>query len=262
MRMLKLPLLVAPLVLAGCILTTGQITVDFELDVGFAQHDVGIDGSCVDVGILPELFRDLQRRLGESFQAVAIDTNRHGCFDPALQHHHAPVDRLQGRRGRDAGQRRDRVDLVPDVVNGDTVSPLVGGPWPEAKAGVDQMQPSSQHGQHAAGIGTVGGLPQNLAVKFGHGVAELHLVESRLVAVGVVAEHDEGLPRLEQGAEAAHGRRPVDDVQADPDARVVILSSLGAQNDIEECLKMGARSYLQKPIDPEAMERVLRDALA
>ena len=31
MRMLKLSLLVAPLVLAGCILTTGQITIDFDL---------------------------------------------------------------------------------------------------------------------------------------------------------------------------------------------------------------------------------------
>jgi two-component system chemotaxis response regulator CheY len=50
--------------------------------------------------------------------------------------------------------------------------------------------------------------------------------------------------------------------QADPKARVVILSSLGAQSDIEECLRLGALSYLQKPIDPEAMERVLRDALA
>jgi two-component system chemotaxis response regulator CheY len=51
-------------------------------------------------------------------------------------------------------------------------------------------------------------------------------------------------------------------LQADPKARVVILSSLGAQSDIEECLRLGALSYLQKPIDPEAMERVLRDALA
>ena len=51
-------------------------------------------------------------------------------------------------------------------------------------------------------------------------------------------------------------------LQADPKARVVILSSLGAQSEIEECLRLGALSYLQKPIDPEAMERVLRDALA
>lgn len=51
-------------------------------------------------------------------------------------------------------------------------------------------------------------------------------------------------------------------LEIDPQARVVILSSLGAQSDIEECLRMGARSYLQKPIDPEAMERVLHQVLA
>lgn len=47
----------------------------------------------------------------------------------------------------------------------------------------------------------------------------------------------------------------------DADARVVILSSLGAQSDIEQCLRLGAASYLQKPIDPEAMMRVLRQAI-
>ena len=51
-------------------------------------------------------------------------------------------------------------------------------------------------------------------------------------------------------------------LELDPQARVVILSSLGAQRDIEECLRLGARSYLQKPIDTDAMERVLREALA
>ena len=51
-------------------------------------------------------------------------------------------------------------------------------------------------------------------------------------------------------------------LELDPDARVVILSSLGAQNDIEECLRAGARSYLQKPIDSDAMIRVLRETVA
>ncbi|MDR6992908.1 response regulator [Luteimonas sp. 3794] len=51
-------------------------------------------------------------------------------------------------------------------------------------------------------------------------------------------------------------------LEVDPQARVVILSSLGAQSDIEQCLRLGARSYLQKPIDPEAMERVLHQVLA
>jgi two-component system chemotaxis response regulator CheY len=51
-------------------------------------------------------------------------------------------------------------------------------------------------------------------------------------------------------------------LEFDAGARVVILSSLGAQADIEECLRGGARSYLQKPIDPEAMVRVLREAVS
>ena len=50
-------------------------------------------------------------------------------------------------------------------------------------------------------------------------------------------------------------------LQHDCSARVVILSSLGAQGDIEECLRLGAASYLQKPIDPDAMVRVLRQAI-
>ena len=59
------------------------------------------------------------------------------------------------------------------------------------------------------------------------------------------------------------GRQALADILAeDHQARVVILSSLGAQSDIEHCLRMGARSYLQKPIDPDAMERVLREVLA
>lgn len=59
------------------------------------------------------------------------------------------------------------------------------------------------------------------------------------------------------------GKQALGDILAfDPEARVVILSSLGAQADIEACLKQGARSYLQKPIDPDAMARVLHGVLA
>ena len=51
-------------------------------------------------------------------------------------------------------------------------------------------------------------------------------------------------------------------LEIDPDARVVVLSSLGAQSDIEQCLRMGARSYLQKPIDRDTLARVLADVVA
>lgn len=46
-------------------------------------------------------------------------------------------------------------------------------------------------------------------------------------------------------------------IDIDPKAVVVVLSSLGAQADIEKCLKAGAKSYLQKPIETEALLRVL-----
>lgn len=51
-------------------------------------------------------------------------------------------------------------------------------------------------------------------------------------------------------------------LEEDPAARVIVLSSLGAQNDIEQCLRMGARSYLQKPIDRDTLARVLADVVA
>jgi two-component system chemotaxis response regulator CheY len=51
-------------------------------------------------------------------------------------------------------------------------------------------------------------------------------------------------------------------LEIDRDARVVVLSSLGAQSDIEHCLRMGAKSYLQKPIDSDTLARVLADVAA
>ncbi|GAB2515619.1 response regulator [Lysobacter humi (ex Lee et al. 2017)] len=51
-------------------------------------------------------------------------------------------------------------------------------------------------------------------------------------------------------------------LELDPAARVIVLSSLGAQNDIEQCLRMGAKSYLQKPIDRETLARVLGEVTA
>lgn len=51
-------------------------------------------------------------------------------------------------------------------------------------------------------------------------------------------------------------------LELDPEARVVVLSSLGTQNDIEHCLRMGAKSYLQKPIDRDTLARVLAEVVA
>jgi two-component system chemotaxis response regulator CheY len=59
------------------------------------------------------------------------------------------------------------------------------------------------------------------------------------------------------------GKQALEQILAfDPRARVVVLSSLGAQQDIEHCLRIGARSYLQKPIDPAVLKRVLAEVTA
>jgi hypothetical protein len=54
MRMLKMTLLVAPLVLAGCILTTGQITVDFDLADTTVTSPNNIEAKDVDLNTLED----------------------------------------------------------------------------------------------------------------------------------------------------------------------------------------------------------------
>lgn len=43
-------------------------------------------------------------------------------------------------------------------------------------------------------------------------------------------------------------------MQVDPQAKVVICSSLGSEGDIEYCLNEGAAFYLQKPYEEQAFE--------
>jgi len=45
--------------------------------------------------------------------------------------------------------------------------------------------------------------------------------------------------------------------QLDPDANVIICSSLGSQGDIEFCLREGAKFYLQKPYEIEGVKTAL-----
>ncbi|ADZ89725.1 response regulator transcription factor [Marinomonas mediterranea] len=45
-------------------------------------------------------------------------------------------------------------------------------------------------------------------------------------------------------------------------AKVVIASSVGGEDSVEECLKLGATSYVQKPYEHEDLVRVVRLANA
>ena len=58
------------------------------------------------------------------------------------------------------------------------------------------------------------------------------------------------------------GKEALQDIlQYDKNARIIILSSLGSESDIEECLKTGAKSYMQKPVEPETINRIITEAL-
>jgi two-component system, chemotaxis family, chemotaxis protein CheY len=46
---------------------------------------------------------------------------------------------------------------------------------------------------------------------------------------------------------------------ADTAARVVMVSSVGTEDTVRECLKKGAKSFLQKPLQKEGMLNVLKN---
>jgi two-component system chemotaxis response regulator CheY len=50
-------------------------------------------------------------------------------------------------------------------------------------------------------------------------------------------------------------------LEVDPDARVVMVSSLGTRNKVLECLEVGARSFLTKPYRQGEFIEALRTAL-
>lgn len=48
-------------------------------------------------------------------------------------------------------------------------------------------------------------------------------------------------------------------VEHNPSAKVVILSSLGSESDVEECLRSGASSYIQKPFEEDILLNALNE---
>ena len=60
------------------------------------------------------------------------------------------------------------------------------------------------------------------------------------------------MPQME-GIEAAEKI-----VQAHPDARVVMVSSVGYQENIVAALQRGARHFVQKPVKPEVLYEVIK----
>ena len=96
-----------------------------------------------------------------------------------------------------------------------------------------------------------------------HGFEVVAEAGDGIAAVELFKTHKPDVVLLDLVMPQRDGQQALRDIlDHDPGAKVVILSSLGAQGDIEECLRLGAHSYLQKPIDSASLLRVLRELAA
>lgn len=50
-------------------------------------------------------------------------------------------------------------------------------------------------------------------------------------------------------------------MEQDPDAHIVIVSSVGTQTHLRESIKSGAKDFLQKPIDPVLLKQIIDSCL-
>lgn len=48
-------------------------------------------------------------------------------------------------------------------------------------------------------------------------------------------------------------------LEIDSNAKVIMVSSLGTEDAVIECLKKGAKTFLQKPFDPEGIIKILNN---
>ncbi len=46
---------------------------------------------------------------------------------------------------------------------------------------------------------------------------------------------------------------------ANPDTKIIIVSSVGTQTHLKEAIKAGAKDFIQKPIDEELLKQVVEN---
>ncbi len=66
------------------------------------------------------------------------------------------------------------------------------------------------------------------------------------------------MPEVE-GADAISALREM--IEADPKARVVMISAMGQEEVVEECIRAGARDFIVKPFQPSDIAGVVKDVL-
>ena len=48
-------------------------------------------------------------------------------------------------------------------------------------------------------------------------------------------------------------------LETDTSARIVMVSSVGTEDTVKDCLRKGAKSFLQKPLQKEGMLNILKN---
>jgi two-component system, chemotaxis family, chemotaxis protein CheY len=81
-------------------------------------------------------------------------------------------------------------------------------------------------------------------------IAEYARVKPDIVLMDITMPQMEGIEAVERI------------VQAHPDARIVMVSSVGYQDNILAALQKGARHFVQKPVKPEALYEIIRYVLS
>lgn len=46
-------------------------------------------------------------------------------------------------------------------------------------------------------------------------------------------------------------------IEFDPDARIVVISSVGTQTHLREVIKAGAKDFIQKPVDQDLLKQII-----
>ncbi len=50
-------------------------------------------------------------------------------------------------------------------------------------------------------------------------------------------------------------------IEFDPDARIIVISSVGTQTHLREVIKAGAKDFIQKPVDQDLLKKIIEHNL-
>ncbi|MCR5686718.1 MAG: response regulator [Lachnospiraceae bacterium] len=94
----------------------------------------------------------------------------------------------------------------------------------------------------------------------GFGYTDINEVGNGEDAVSFCREHKPGLIFLDIVMPVKDGVTATSEIMAiEPDAKIIIVSSVGTQTHIKEAIKAGAKDFIQKPLDEELLKQILEN---